>query len=249
MSHYDSSVERVGVDRLVGLGVRGLILAPTMSADVSEVAEWLGSLPVPVVLLERMVDGLDIGHQFELVRTDHRHGCALAVRHLAQLGHRRIRVVLYDRTPIAPWLILGIDEATKRFGLEPAPIDVVPKGEEDPDALTAALRTVLEECHRAGTTAVIAHTDFHAARLEEVAESMNIAIPRELAIIAYDDELADSADVPLTAVTAPRLEVGRTALAMMLERLEPTNSLQAVRHIELLPRLTIRESCGYRPPS
>ena len=68
---------------------------------------------------------------------------------------------------------------------------------------------------------MIAHTDYHAARLEEVAESMNIAIPRELAIIAYDDELADSAPVPLTAVTAPRLEVGRTALAMMLSVWNP----------------------------
>ena len=28
-----------------------------------------------------------------------------------------VRVVLYDRTPIAPWLLLGIDEATKRFDL------------------------------------------------------------------------------------------------------------------------------------
>ena len=158
-------------------------------------------------------------------------------------------MVLYDRTPIAPWLLLGIDEATKRFGIDPAPIDVVPKGEEDPDALTAALETVIQDCHRTGTTAVIAHTDFHAARLEEVAESMNMAIPRDLAIIAYDDELADSAHVPLTAVTAPRLEVGQTALAMMIERLEPTNSFPAVRHIELLPRLTVRESCGYRPPS
>lgn len=142
---------------------------------------------------------------------------------------------------------LSPDDATKRFDLEPPSLDVVPKGKDDPDALSAALETVLQDCRRTGTTAVIAHTDYHAARLVEVAESMNMAIPRDLALIAYDDELADSARVPLTALTAPRLEVGRTALALLLERLEPARSHPAVRHVELLPRLTVRESCGCGP--
>jgi DNA-binding LacI/PurR family transcriptional regulator len=94
---------------------------------------------------------------------------------------------------------------------------------------------VLQECGRTGTTAVIAHTDFHATRLVEVADSMGVAVPEDLAVIAYDDELAESAHVPLTAVTAPRLKVGRTALALMLERLDPTSSVAAIRHVELLP--------------
>jgi len=121
---------------------------------------------------------------------------------------------------------LSPDDATKRFDLEPPSLDVVPKGKDDPDALSAALETVLQDCRRTGTTAVIAHTDYHAARLVEVAESMNMAIPRDLALIAYDDELADSARVPLTALTAPRLEVGRTALALLLERLDPPGVTQ-----------------------
>lgn len=241
VSSYDNAIEKACVDRLLALGVSGLILAPTVSGDASA-ARWLGSLPVPTILLERMVDGIDCGHQFESVRTDHNHGCALAVRHLEQCGHRRIRVVVYDRTTIAPWLRRGIGEATERFGLEPAPIHVVPKGDEDPDALTAALRTVVQECGRSGTTAVIAHTDYHASRLVEVADSMGVAVPEDLAIIAYDDELAELAQVPLTAVTAPRREVGRTALALMLERLDPTSSIAAVRHVELLPSLTVRQS-------
>jgi DNA-binding LacI/PurR family transcriptional regulator len=244
VSHYDSRIERVQAERLLALGASGLILAPTTAVKPDGVAEWLASLAVPVVLLERMVDGIDVGRQFDSVCSDHVVGCALAVRHLLGLGHRRIRLALYDRTPTAPRLRLGIAEATQRFGLEPAQVEVVPKGEEDPDELVVALRRLLRECRRTGTTAVIAHTDFHAARLVEVAESMDIAVPADLAVIAYDDELADSAIVPLTAVTAPRLEVGRAALAMLLERLDPAGGLEAVRHLQLLPRLTVRQSCG-----
>jgi ABC-type sugar transport system substrate-binding protein len=75
VSHYDRAVERTSVDRLVALGARGLILAPTVSADVSGVAEWLGSLPVPIVLLERMVDGLE-----GLIRRSRNFESSLAVR-------------------------------------------------------------------------------------------------------------------------------------------------------------------------
>lgn len=246
VSHYNSEIERARVGRLLDLGVEGLLLAPTVSGGGSSVADWLGSLPVPVVLLERVVDGLAIDHEFEHVRTDHRHGAALAVRHLAQLGHRRIGLAIYDRTPTAPWLRAGYLEAVDRFGIEPGPAHVLPKGEEDPAALTAELRRLVRECVATNTGAVLAHTDYHAGQLVEVAEAMRVRVPGQFAVVAYDDELAESARVPLTAVTAPRLDVGRIALRLLLDRMEQPRAAGPVRHIELLPRLTVRQSCGAR---
>ncbi|WP_458116253.1 substrate-binding domain-containing protein [Arthrobacter sp. D2-10] len=248
LSHYDREIEKARVERLLALGVEGLILAPTIPEDVSSLVDWLSDLPVPVVLLERVVDGLVIGHEFEHVRSDHAHGASLAVRHLAQLGHRRIRLALYDRTPTARWVKAGYFQAVERFGIEDPAVHVLPKGDDDPRALNVALAELIEECRTSGTRAVLVHTDHHAAQLVELADSMGISVPEDLAVVAYDDELAEFAHVPLTAVTPPRREVGRGALRLLLERMEAKDAGRPVRHLQLLPRLTVRASCGAGKP-
>lgn len=247
VSNYDQESERARIDNLIRLGVQGLLLAPTVRDDAAGVAGYLATLSLPLVLIERLVEGLEAttDREFEHVRTDHVHGAALAVRHLARLGHRRIGLVTYDRTPTAPWLQAGYLQAVERFGVESQGVFPVSKG-EDGDQLECELDAVLRETLAAGTTAVIVHTDYHASRLAELAVVRGIAIPGDLAIIAYDDEFAESALIPLTAVTAPRLEVGKTALSLLVDRLERRDDLDSIRHISLLPRLTIRRSCGGR---
>ncbi len=245
VSQYDAEVEEARVERLLALGVSGLVFAPTKSADPSALAQRLDAIPVPVVLLERVVDDLTNGHEFDFVRSDHAHGAALAVRHLARLGHRRIGLGVFDRTPTAPWVRAGYAQAVEHFGMEIGPVTTMPKGEDDPTALSTTLQRWLRECTSTQTTCVLVHTDFHAAQLVEVAEAAGVRVPDDLAVVAYDDELAEFAHVPLTAVTPPRLEVGQAALSLLIDRIEqPAGTRAPVRHLQLLPRLTVRDSCG-----
>ena len=66
--------------------------------------------------------------------------------------------------------------------------------------------------------------------------------------MAYDDENAELAAVPLTAVTPPRWELGREALRLLVDRIaEQDEDRRPPRHVDLLPRLTVRESCGGAP--
>ncbi len=207
VSHYDSRTERDQAARLIDLGVEGLLVAPTVHRTVADDPSYLASLPVPVVLMERVVSGVDAGPgsagEFDHVRTDHLHGAGLAVRHLARLGHEKVRLVVYDRTPTASWLRRGYALAVAETSLVDQGTHSVPKGEQDPALLTESLTEVLDQIRASGTTAVIAHTDYHAIRLVEQATAAGIQVPEDLSVIAYDDELASSAMVPLTAVTAP----------------------------------------------
>lgn len=71
-----------------------------------------------------------------------------------------------------------------------------------------------------------------------------LTVPDDLALVAYDDEIADLADIPLTAVAPPKHLLGRTAAETLLRRLgEPG----LARHrILLRPSITVRQSCGVR---
>ncbi|WP_432482085.1 LacI family DNA-binding transcriptional regulator [Kineococcus esterisolvens] len=247
VSHYRPDVEEKQVARLLALGVDGLLLAPTARGrGEEEIASWITSIPVPTLLLERRFGSMAL-RGFDSVRTDHAHGAALAVDHFAALGHRRVALAVYDRTPTAPSVRDGHREASRRHALAAAPDVRLPKGEEDPEALEEALHALLDECAATGTTSVLVHTDDHATRLVEAALDRGLDVPRDLAVVAYDDEVAGFAPVPLTAVTPPRRALGREALRTLVERVGETGPRGPARHVELLPTLTVRRSCG--PPT
>ncbi|WP_402463097.1 LacI family DNA-binding transcriptional regulator [Isoptericola aurantiacus] len=249
VSHYRPDVEVAQVDRLVALGVQGLVVAPTMrDRTPAELSDWLRSIPVPVVLVERRMDATSRLHELDVARTDHAHGAVLAVEHLYGLGHRRIALAVYDRTPTARHVREGFATAVGRLGLDPGPDVSLSKGEDDPDRLAAELGELLDRCLATGTRAVLAHTDDHAARLVEAALDHGLSVPDDLAVVAYDDENADLAVVPLTSVTPPRRELGREALRMLVDRVadgvDGNDRSRPPRHVDLLPRLTVRASCG-----
>ncbi|WP_277207455.1 LacI family DNA-binding transcriptional regulator [Isoptericola croceus] len=246
VSHYRPDVEAAQVDRLVALGVAGLAIAPTTHGRTSEeLAGWLRSIPVPVVLVERRIDGTTSLSELDLVRTDHAHGAVLAVEHLHALGHRRVALAVYDRTPTARHVRDGFATAVDRLGLEAGPEASLSKGDDDPAVLRTELEAFLDACVATGTRAAFVHTDDHAARLLEAALDRGLTVPDDFAVVAYDDENAELAMVPLTTVTPPRRELGREALRLLVDRLtEDGGERRPPRHVELLPRLTVRESCG-----
>ncbi|NEE03588.1 LacI family DNA-binding transcriptional regulator [Phytoactinopolyspora halotolerans] len=247
ISNYRPELERTRVERLLTLGVKGLVLTPTTNrGQPDDVAAWLESIPVPVVVMERHVDETPLVRELDSARTDHVHGALLAVDHLRRLGHARVALGIFDRTPTSRWIRAGYTDAVDRLGLDLAPVRTLPKGEDDPSALARALGDLLDECRASDTRAVVAHTDYHAARLVELAHVRGLRVPEDLAIVAYDDELAELADVPLTAVTPPRRELGREALRLLVSRTGGTDEEPGPpRHVQLLPRLTVRESCGH----
>ncbi|MEU2200116.1 substrate-binding domain-containing protein [Isoptericola sp. NPDC019482] len=251
VSHYRPEVEAAQVDRLVGLGVQGIVVAPTTrDRSPEELAAWLRSVPVPVVVVERRVDGLTALSELDQVRSDHAHGAVLAVEHLARLGHDSIGLAVYDRTPTAPHVREGFATAVARLGVSPGPDVSLPKGEDDPAGLERELAAFLDRCRASGTRAVLVHTDDHAARLVEAALDRGLRVPEDLAVVAYDDENAELAVVPLTTVTPPRRELGREALRVLVGRIvgdeggEVPGAQGSPRHVALLPRLTVRGSCG-----
>ena len=245
VSQFQAEREAQQVARLVKLGVHGLIISPTHrgspDAQLQRVLEQAG---IPVVLFERAFDQSALLASFDCVRTDDVRGAMMAVEHLAPPAQGAVGLAIYDQTPTAPLIREGYEQAVANKNLDRGPVVVLPKGEEDPAALDARLLQVLEACMRDDVHAVLVHPDRHAARLIELAMDRGVKVPEDVAIVAYDDIFAEHALVPLSAITAPRRELGRLAVRTLLERIAQAaqGESSAPQHVQLLPTLTIRES-------
>ena len=87
-------------------------------------------------------------------------------------------------------------------------------------------------------------------RGDQRADPAGIRIPRDLAVITYDDELAELCEIPLTAVSPPKRLVGTQAAELLLDRIadararagDPSYPAETSRHLGLVPDLVLRRS-------
>ncbi|MCC9305998.1 LacI family transcriptional regulator [Kitasatospora sp. RB6PN24] len=240
-SSYDQARELRAIADMLDAGAEGLLLAPTLAGPETPEAylDRLAGLPVPVVLVERR--GTSLGDATESVCTHHEAGGYDAVRHLARLGHRTTGLVLRLHSPTTEPVRRGFHQAVRELGLA---------GSEFRAALEewspAAADRCLTGLRRAGATAAVCFGDRQAALLEAAARRAGLRVPDDLALIAYDDEIADIAEVPLTAVSPPKHLLGRTAAGLLLNRLDHPEDSR--RQVLLRPAITVRESCGAARP-
>ncbi|MFJ2742893.1 substrate-binding domain-containing protein [Streptomyces sp. NPDC087440] len=226
------------VRRLVGSGVDGLLLMPRAGLEPADEAdEWLDGLDVPVVLLDRRT-GARAG-RLEQVAADHPYGAGLAVRHLAGLGHGRIALVVRAMSPNTPLIREGYTEACRDLGLAAGPefrIDTTDESAACDEEFAAFLALV-----GAGEVrAALVHNDLDAVALVGLARARGLRVPEDLAVVSYDDEVAELSDVPLTAVAPPKRAVGGWAVDLLMRRLaDPTPPLAEVL---LRPELRVRAS-------
>lgn len=249
---YRADVERRQVRRLVDLGVEGLVIAPTLrDRSAADLTAMLAEVPVPVVIVERRLEGSAALAGRDWVGTDHGRGALLALEHLAGAGHDAVGLAWLERTPTAGALREGYGRAVAHLGLRPAPTRPLPKdddGAEDP--AVRALESFLDDCLDQGVGAALVHTDFHASRLVEIALDRGLRVPEDLAVVAYDDEFADLCIVPLTAVSPPGREIGALALRTILDRLRAEDGEPGTpRHVQVLPHLEVRRSTPAGEPS
>ena len=245
-SNYDAVEDRRQVNHLLTAGVQALLLAPTTTGRAGrDLLRWLGTLRVPVVLLERSAPPSLSLQRLEGVRTDHALGAGLAVRHLAGLGHRRVGLVTTRTSPTSAAIVDGWTEGVTALGLRTSGsfhVEIDPFGAP---GWRAAANHLLDTCVRLDTMALLVHSDTEAIGLIQCARDLGLAVPDDLAVVSYDDEVAEAGDPPLTAVRPPKTSIGSTAVELSVARLA-AGATRPVFRVTLSPELTVRQSCGAR---
>ena len=241
VTDYDRERDLEQLRDLVRSGCDGLLVTtatgPVVPPPVLELLEQSG---LPYVLVERR--SAAVFDHADCVLSDHAQGAYRAVEHLAALGHRSVALFV-QATPTARLVSHGYGEAVRLLGLDPsAPVSAPDQGADRLDQIDAFARA----CRESAATAALVHSDQEAILLVQRLRAQGVRIPEELAVIAYDDEVAAFAEVPLTAVAPPKFEVGLTAGTVLLDLIAATGSPRPARQTVLQPALVLRDSS--RPP-
>jgi DNA-binding LacI/PurR family transcriptional regulator len=245
-SSYEADDMRAQIDRLLdGNDVAGLVLAPNMDGEHTiETLEWLAGTDIPVVLAERRARAGVLVGALESVTTDHAVGARIALRHLYELGHRRVGIVTSTASPTSQHVRRGWHNALAELSLGTShDIDVDVPEPSEPGWVDVA-DAVLSSCQESGTTALLVHADAAAAALVQRCVHHGLSVPQDLSVVAYDDEFADIFTPRLTAVRPPRLSIGQGAIDLLAARL--ADRRRPVHRIVVTPALRVRESTA--PP-
>jgi DNA-binding LacI/PurR family transcriptional regulator len=248
-STYDQDEDRRQIGRLIDAGqVQGLLLAPALDGEQgAAMIDWIGRLPVPTILVERRPAAwTPTPRQFEWIRSDHHLGIETAVRHLHHHGHRRIGLVLSHESPTSDHLARGWRAACADLDL---PDDLVVRRSVRLDAPghRTIIGDLLDRCGRSRTTALIVHSDPDALSVAQFCAERGIGIPRDLALVSYDDETAHLGEPALTAIRPAKSHVGRLAVELMVSRLLE-GERRPTQRVLVAPELVIRGSSVPQPP-
>jgi DNA-binding LacI/PurR family transcriptional regulator len=243
-SRYDAAEDRRQVTRLLERGVRVLLVAPSTTGHAGvDLLRWLGGLPVPVILVERVPPPELPTLALDAAVTAHALGAGLAVRHLVALGHHRIGLITSKTSPTSRAIQAGWAATATELELPTSGVlnlEVPPYGSP---GWTELYDDVLRRCRDEDLHALLVHSDREAIGIVEQARDGGLAVPGDLAVVSYDDEVAAASDPPLTAVRPLKHRLGQVAAELALARLADTTD-RPVHRVELWPTLMIRQSCG-----
>lgn len=197
--------------------------------------EQLANVDVPIVVIDR---DLPASHRASVARSDHRSGMHAAVSHLIQLGHRRIALITGS---VELWAVRerigGMADAIRDSGMRDESMRMVGSlsaehgersteqlldGHPRPTALIAGGNQVLSGCVRALTR-------------------RGLSVPRDISLVTCDEvDLSVLHSPPTASVARDTIELGRSAAALLLERLDGGEP----RTVLLPTAFTPRDSCG-----
>lgn len=171
-------------------------------------------------------------------------GTGLAMRHLLDLGHRRVAFALMT----GPWRTHpSVRErrdahraALRAAGLAPL--------EGLPNTLVDDATEFLAAARAAGATAVLAYNHHVGMAVLKAAYAAGLTVPRDLSIVCFNDEYdIDLVHPPLTRVALPVREAGRVAAERLLERVAGNVVGEPVTRID--ETLLVRASTAPPPPA
>lgn len=227
----DPVVERRTIRDLLGRRIAGLVIVPDQGDHSYLSALHARGDSIPVVFADRPGQGLAA----DAVLIDNERGGYLATQHLLEHGHTRIAVLVAPAYYSTGRRLRGYRRALREAGIQAQPelICRLPGGTAaDAERATNELLAL-----DPAPTAVFTTTNF----LTEGAVRSMRRHDRSLALVGFDDfRAADLLPIPATVVAADAEQIGRTAMTMLLERLDDPSI--PPRRIVLPPRLIARGS-------
>jgi DNA-binding LacI/PurR family transcriptional regulator len=208
---YQAEKEDAYLRHLLDKRVDGLILASTGAE--SPAVPRLQAEGVPLVMLNRRHGSVATDY----VGMDNKGGIAAAVKHLVELGHRRIAFIAGRISSSAAnerreGYLLAMAEH-----LGSAPPDLMVQGDYSIVSGFEAARRLLALTPR--PTAIVSANDFMAYGAIDAITRAGMAVPKDISVTGFDDILVSGLSlIGLTTVRPPTWKLGATAAELLLQR-------------------------------
>lgn len=234
-SDEDGEKEEFYINTLISEQVSGLVIAPTPHNH--SLLQELADQGYPITFVDRISPDL----KFDSVKVNNKYGAKMAVKHLLELGHKRIGII---------GGIPGITTTEERYkGYVKAheeydmPVDqqLVTFGNSRQDGGIKQARKLLA-IENPPTALFVTNNLMTLGCLQELHER-GVEIPDEMALVGFDDmPWAVALNPPLTAVRQPGHELGTNAADLLFKRIKSPN--RSANHLMLDADLIVRKSCG-----
>jgi LacI family transcriptional regulator, galactose operon repressor len=247
----DADRERESVEALLKRRVDGIIFTTAIHAKNVYLALEAG---IPAVEIERRLCGAA-----PAVVVDNHAGATEAMRHLLQLGHRKIGFVgepFLDDPSCAPATGIpkerfdayrdALHEAGIAFDDSRIVLGHYPREQGGWGGLEAGatyMRRLLKQAP--DLTAVFAVSDLVAAGAMQTLYSRGILVPRQISLVGFDDTFAEYLAPPLTTVRQPMFDMGFKAASLAIKLIAEQAQSPP---LEFCPtQLIVRESTARAP--
>jgi len=231
---HDSWLLRSYSQLLLARGVEGIITIDT-SIDRKPV------LPTVAIAGHRRVPNVTN------IVIDHHCAVRLVLRHLLDLGHKRIaflRGPSSSSDSVPRWKAIREVAAELNLCIHPELVSQLEDGVNLPEIGYLPAKALLAA--KVPFTALFAYNDISAVSAMSVFRDANLIVPRDISVVGFDDVFfASIANPPLTTVRQPLLQMGTVAARTLLDRIEARDPF--VPEIALLPELIVRNSTGPVP--
>jgi DNA-binding LacI/PurR family transcriptional regulator len=223
---------------LQGAAYDGIIVAGHENCVAADLLQLTARGVAVVVLQEHSPDPA-----IQSVSVDLEAGGYMAIRHLIELGHRRIAHVTEDlrQTGTRRDRIDGYQRALAEAGL-PFDSSLVVTAENSMAGGSKAIEQLLDLGAQRPTAAFM-YNDQMAVGALHALRTRGLGVPEDFAVVGFDGvAIGQFTAPPLTTIDHPREELGRLAIEVLISALEKRPS--DVREHLLPVKLVVRGSCG-----
>ena len=221
------------IDLLLAHRADGIVIAP--QGDGSGSLRDALKLGVPLVFVDRTVDGVDVPS----ITSDNFSGITQAVEHLVGLGHHRIGFIAGPQaTSTGRDRLVAFRDAVEKHGAD-QDVALIYEGDFRVSSGVAGARHLLELA--CPPTALLAADSLMTLGALHVCQDRAISIPDDMSIVGYDDiEAFRLLDPPITVISHDPARTGELAVELLTKMLDG----EKVESVVLDAQLVVRGSTG-----
>ena len=231
-THCDPALGRLHLERLESRWVDGIIVMG-ISMDIADIQAHFAQ-GLPTVLCDWQENETPEG--IPQVSIDFYQAGALAARHLLELGHRRMAIIVDE--PLQTLRLEGFRSELQAAGVS-LDAEMIRHGDSTLESGFAAANQLLAREPR--PTAIFATNDWMAIGAMAAIHERGLQIPRDLSVVGLDDILvAAHYQPPLTTIAIPKQHLARAATELLLQQIEAESAFPPSAMVP--PALLVRQS-------